>query len=440
MADLIVKADYLVSMAPESSVQEKAAVVVRDGVIIAVGPEADIAASYQADKVIGGEGRVLMPGLINGHTHTAMTMFRGVADDYELMTWLQKYIFPLEGQFVDPEMIEIGSSLACLEMIETGTTNFVDMYFYPEVIAAVVERCGVRATLSAPAIDFPSPGFKGWDDSFAAAKKFVADWMGKHPRIRPAYAPHAPYTVSEEHLAEVVAEAKKTGGWISMHLAEDKSETETILERYGKRPIPHVADIGMLDVNMIAAHVVWPNEDEIKMLAEAPLGAIHNPTSNMKTAAGFAPIPQMLKAGVKVGLATDGAASNNNLDMWEEIRLAALLHKGVSGDATAVPARAALHMATLGGAEAIGQNSLVGSLEVGKRADMIQISLESTETTPLYDVISHLVYAVNSRDVVTTIVDGAVLMEDRQVKSLNAEEVRAAAVRKGAEIKKAIAK
>ena len=438
MVDMIIQGDYVVTMADGQPPIEQGAVAVQDGVIVAVGPADKILGTYQAQTVLDGKGKAVMPGLINAHTHTAMTLFRGVADDYDLMTWLQKYIFPLEGQFVDPDFIETGSALACLEMIESGTTNFVDMYFYPDVIAGVIETCGLRATLGAPSIDFPSPGFDGWEDSFAAAKQFVATHQGKHPRIRPAFAPHAPYTVSPEHLKEVVAAANETGAPVTMHLAEDKSETDIITDRYGTTPVRHVKALGMLDVPLIAAHVVWPDTSEIAMMSKSPMGAIHNPTSNMKTAAGFSPVPDMLSAGVKVGLATDGAASNNNLDMWDEIKLAALIHKGYRADATVMPAGAVLRMATLGGAEAIHQADTVGSLEVGKQADLLQIDLGATTMIPLYDIVSHLVYTANARDVDTTIVAGTILMRDRIVRSLDADAVRRRAVEKGLEIKAAL--
>ncbi|GMG86871.1 TRZ/ATZ family hydrolase [Biformimicrobium ophioploci] len=380
-----------------------------------------------------------MPGLVNGHTHTSMTLFRGMVDDLDLMTWLNQYVFPLEGQFVDPEFVRIGTELACLEMIRGGTTTFVDMYFYPDVIADVTERCGLRAVVGAPMIDYPSPGFKGWEDSFAAGRAFVSARQGKHERITPAFAPHAPYTVVPEHLEQVLAAAKELNAPISMHLAEAPAETKMIRENYGTTPVAHVEELGMLDHTLIAAHMVQPTKAEIRMLPGHPVGAIHNPTSNLKLAAGIAPVPEMLAAGAKVGLGTDGAASNNDLDLWEEMRLAALLHKARLSDPTVMPAISALRMATSGGAAAIGMGESVGKLAPGMRADMIQVSLENTRLVPLYNVISHLVYAVKSDDVVTTVVSGKVLMENGRVLSLDAGKVRAAARQKAVEIAKAIA-
>jgi len=425
-ADLIVSGAYVVTMDANKTVLTDNALAVKDGIIVAIGNAADILEKYNAPEMIEGENRAVMPGFVNGHTHSAMVLFRGMADDLALMTWLRNYIFPMEGRYVDETLIEAGTSLACYEMIQSGTTSFVDMYFYPDVIAGVVDKCGLRATISTPMIDFPSPGFKGWDDSFAAGVDFVKRWKGKHERITPALAPHAPYTVSPEHLAQAFAAAKEFDVPVSIHVAEDRAEIETISEKYGVTPIDHLEMAGMLDHTTIAAHVVWPNESDIKKLAVSKVGAIHNPTSNMKTGAGVAPIPAMLAAGVKVGLGTDGAASNNDLDMWEEMRFAALLHKGVGGDPTVVPAIEALNMATKGGAVAAGFPDTMGSLEVGMKADFIQVALDKPRLTPLYDIVSHLVYAANSSDVVTNVVDGKILMKDREVLTLDKAEVMAA--------------
>ena len=371
-----------------------------------------------------GKDRILLPGLINGHTHTAMVLFRGMADDLTLMTWLKDYIFPMEGQFVDPEFIEVGMKLACLEMIRGGTTSFVDMYFYGDRGADVIEGCGLRAIMGAPSIDFPSPGFKGWDDSFGAAVKFVKNRKSPSGRVTPAFAPHSPYTVSPEHLAQLAKMAKELKAPITTHLSEDRAELVQIKERYDTTPIQHVKNLGLLDNRLIAAHVVHPTEEEIRLLVKYKVGVIHNPTSNLKTAAGIAPIPEMLAKGVRIGLGTDGAASNNDLNMWEEIRLAALLHKGVLHDATVMPAGTVMRMATSGGAEAVGLDHLVGDITVGKRADLIQVDLSGPHMTPLYDVISHLVYAASASDVVTTIVDGRILMEEGAFMTLDAEKVR----------------
>ena len=423
-ADLLVRGDYVMPMDVGDSLIEDGVVVIQGDRIAAVGPWATLSTQYRAKRVISGTGKIVMPGLINGHTHTSMTLFRGMVDDLKLMDWLNNYVFPMEGRFVNPEFVRIGTELACYEMIQGGTTTFVDMYFHPDVIAGVVERCGLRAIVAAPHIDVPSPGYKGWDDSFAAAQKFVADWQGKNSRITPAFAPHSPYTVSPEHLALTAAAAKAAGAPVSIHLAEAPAETAYIRENYDTTPIQHVAATGLLDVSPIGAHMVHLSAEDIQLAANKGVGAIHNPTSNMKLGAGVSPVPAMIAAGVNVGLGTDGAASNNDLDMWEEIRLAALLHKLESADPTAIPAPVALAMATRMGAQAIGLGDHIGQLSVGRQADLIQVDFSRTRQAPLYNVSSHLVYVLDSQDVVTTVVAGRILMENREVLTLNRKALR----------------
>lgn len=421
--DLIAYGDHVVTMDPLVGLITKGAIAVQDGKIVAVGPAGEINDTYVADKLISGDQRILMPGLVNGHTHAAMVAFRGLADDLPLMEWLQDHIFPAEGQHVDAELVRAGTSLACWEMIKSGTSTFVDMYFYPDTIAEVVQGCGLRATVAAPMIDFPSPGFKGWDDSFAEGLAFAKRWKGRSARIRPGLAPHAPYTVSQDHLKAAFAAAKDLDVPVSIHVAEDRAEVKFVDEKYGTSSVALLSDLGMLSQPTVAAHMVWPTDDDIAAMADKPVGAIHNPTSNMKTGAGFAPVPKLLTAGVAVGLGTDGAASNNDLDIWQEMRLAALLHKGVSGDATAVSAEEALDMATRGGAIAAGWGDQTGVLKVGMQADFIQVSTASPRFVPLYDVVSHLVYVAKSTDVVTNVVAGRVLMEQGKVLSIDGLKV-----------------
>ena len=437
--DLIVEGAQVVTMDPERPLLVDGAVAVDAGAILKVGSRESIHRRYEGREVIAGKDRVLMPGLVNGHTHAAMVLFRGLADDLDLMTWLTKVIFPMEGRFVDAEFVATGARLACWEFIRGGTTTIVDMYFHPEVSANEFEGCGLRAILGAPMIDYPSPGFEGWDDSFAAGRRFASEWTHRNGRIRPALAPHAPYSVAPEHLRQVAAAARELEVPVMIHLAEDQSELDTVRKRYRATPIRHLQALGLLDVPLIAAHVVLPAAKDIALLAAPGIGVVHNPTSNLKTGAGVAPVPDLLAAGVRVGLGTDGAASNNDLDLWGEIKLAALLHKGVRHDATAIPAGIALRMATQGGAEAIGLGDEIGSLTAGKRADLIQVALDSPRLAPLYDPVSHLVYAVTPQDVVTTIVDGRVLMREGRVLSVDGAQARAAADAMGARIRAAIA-
>lgn len=418
-ADLIAYGDYVLTMREGEEIIQKGAIAVDDGVIVAVGPAVDIDMKFSADQTIPGQNRVLLPGLVNGHTHSSMVTFRGLADDLPLMEWLQEHIFPAEGRYVDAELVRAGTRLACWEMIKSGTSTFVDMYFYPDVIAEVVADCGLRAVVAAPMIDYPSPGFIGWDDSFKEGVAFVRRWKGRNSRITPALAPHAPYTVSDVHLKQAFAAARELDVPISIHVAEDRSEVAYVRDKYQTSSVQLLAGFGMLSQRTVAAHMVWPTNEDIAAMVGTPVGAIHNPTSNMKAAAGLSPVPMMLAAGVSVGLGTDGAASNNDLDIWQEMRMAALLHKGMSGDATAVSATEALVMATRGGSKATGFEGVNGELTIGLQADFIQVDISSPRFAPLYDIVSHLVYVAKSTDVVTNVVAGKPLMLDGKVVSID---------------------
>ncbi|MFQ5610429.1 MAG: amidohydrolase family protein, partial [Woeseiaceae bacterium] len=325
--DLIVNGDTIVTMNAGRHVIENGAVAVDQGVIVAVGTQQEIASRYTARETLPGADRVVMPGLVNGHTHAAMTLLRGIADDLELIDWLHNYIFPAEVQFVDPEFVRIGTELACWEMVRGGTTTFVDMYYYPDVISEVVERCGMRALVSATVIDLRSPDAQGADDSIAKGSSYVDRWQNRHPRVTPIFGPHANYTLNAEQLAATRAAADELGVGVSIHVSESPYEMLYSQDTYGTTSIEMLDSIGFFNGPTIAAHVVWPTDSEIPILAEKNVGVIHNPTSNMKIASGISPVTAMLKAGVRVGLGTDGAASNNDLDMWEEMRLAAFLQK-----------------------------------------------------------------------------------------------------------------
>ncbi|MGB5577203.1 MAG: amidohydrolase [Woeseiaceae bacterium] len=436
--DLIVNGDYVVAMDEAGSVYENGAIAIDDGLILAIGPAADILAEYSAVKTLDGENRIVMPGLINGHSHAAMTLLRGVADDLALMDWLNNYIFPAEVEFVDPEFVRIGTELACWEMIRGGTTTFVDMYYYPDTIAEVIDRCGMRALISATVIDQRSPDAEDAGDSIQKGIDFIERWQGKNDRITPIFGPHANYTLDAEQLKATRAAAKELGVAISIHLSESPFEVQYSRDTYGTTSIKLLDSIGFLDGPTIAAHVVWPTKDEIPILVERQVGVIHNPTSNMKIASGIAPIAEMLAAGVRVGLGTDGAASNNDLDMWEEMRLASLLQKVDRMDPEVMPATTVLTMATRGGANAIGLGDSIGSLEVGKKADLIQVAFEDVHHVPTYDVISHLVYVTDEQDVATVVVDGKVLMEDKEILAIDTNRVRAEANALAAKIQSAL--
>ena len=436
--DLIVNGDFVVTMADDGGIVEKGAVAVDEGVILAVGAASDIATRFSSRETLDGENRIVMPGLINGHSHAAMTLLRGVADDLALMDWLQNYIFPAEVEFVDTEFVRVGTELACWEMIRGGTTTFVDMYYFPDTIAEVVDRCGMRALISATVIDQRSPDAEDAGDSITKGNGFIERWQDRNSRITPIFGPHANYTLNAEQLRATRAAAMRHGVPVSIHVSESPFELQYSQDTYGMPSIEMYESIGFFDGPTIAAHVVWPTEEEIPILAERKVGVIHNPTSNMKIASGIAPITEMLEAGVRVGLGTDGAASNNDLDMWEEMRLASFLQKVDRMDPEVMPASTVLNMATNGGATAVGLGDTVGSLEAGKRADLIQVAFEDVHHVPTYSVISHLVYVTDEQDVASVVVDGKLLMKERAMLTIDTGRVRDEAGVLAARIKAAL--
>jgi 5-methylthioadenosine/S-adenosylhomocysteine deaminase len=399
------------------------AVAIRGSRIAAVGPSAELARRYPGARRIDASGRIVMPGLINAHTHVPMTLFRGVADDLDLKGFLYGRIFPLEARFVDDEFVRWGTRLACLELLEGGVTTFVDMYYFEDAIAEEAARCGMRAVVGETLVDFPAPDNKAWADALAYTERFLVRWHGD-PLITAAVAPHATYTVSPEHLREAHTLAAKHDVPMLMHLAEARYEVKFIREKYGKGPVEYAAGLGILDDRVVAAHMIFPTPAEIALLAERKVGVVHCPQSNMKGGSGVAPVPALLAAGVAVGLGTDGAASNNDLSLWEEIDTAAKLAKVTTGDPTVLPARTALAMATRLGAQAVGMEHAIGSLEVGKQADLILVRTDSIHQIPHYDPYSLLVYATKAGDVDTVIVDGRVVMAARRVLTVNEAEVR----------------
>lgn len=426
LADVIIRGGTVVTMDRSFSVIEDGAVAVRGERIVAVGPGAEVVGKYAARRVINARGKVVMPGLINTHTHVPMVLFRGIADDLVLMEWLQKYIFPAEAKNVDEQFARWGTRLGCLEMLRGGTTTYVDMYYFEDAIADETARAGMRAVLGETLIDFPAPDNKTWEAGMQYMEKFARRWKG-HPLITPAIAPHAPYTVSTDHLKQAHAFSEKHQVPLVIHIAEDMAEVKTIQEKYGASSVAYLDRIGLLGGRVIAAHMVWPTDEDIKTLASRSVGVGHCPQSNMKISAGAAPVPQMLKAGVAIGLGTDGAASNNDLNLWEEMDTAAKLHKLVSKDPTVVNARQAVEMATIGGARAIHLDKEIGSLEAGKRADLIIVGLDGIHQTPLYNIYSHLAYATKASDVETVMINGRVVMANRRVLTINEAAVRAKA-------------
>ncbi len=416
--DLIVSGGTVVTMDAQRRVIEDGAVAVANGRIVAVGTRAEVLGRYAARETIDARGAAVIPGLINGHTHVPMSLFRGIADDLDLQEWLTKYIFPAEAKNVTEEFVRVGTQLGLAEMIRGGTTTYCDMYYFEDAIAEETERAGVRGLLGETVIDFPVPDNKTWPDAMRYAERFVARWKGNR-LITAAIAPHAPYTVSEAHLKEVRAFSDRTGAPVVTHVAETRKEVEDITRDHGATPVEYLARIGFLSPRTVAAHTVHLTEGEINLLKQNGVGSVHNPQSNMKLASGVAPVPQMLRAGVLLGLGTDGAASNNDLDMWEEIDTAAKLHKLSSGDPKVVTAEEAFSLATVGGARALHMDADIGSLEEGKRADLVVVGLDSLHQTPRYNVYSHLVYATKASDVRTVVIEGRVVMRDRRLLTLN---------------------
>jgi 5-methylthioadenosine/S-adenosylhomocysteine deaminase len=427
--DLLIVGGAVVTMNSDRRVFENGFVAIKGERVFDVGAMADLKArGYTVGLRVDARGKVVLPGLINAHTHIPMTLFRGIADDLDLQDWLTKYIFPAEAKNVTRDFVVAGARLGLAEMIRGGTTNYADMYYFEDAIAEETRKAGLRGTLGETVIDFPAPDNKTWEAALSYTDSFVKRWKGD-ALITPAIAPHAPYTVSPEHLKEVKAFAERRDVPILTHLAEAPTETKAIAEKYNMRPALYLEGLGLLSRRLLAAHVVHVNDHEIEILKEREVGVAHCPQSNMKLSSGAAPIPQMLKSSLRVGLGTDGAASNHDLSMWEEMDTAAKLHKLVTMSPTVVTAQQALEMATIGGARALHMEREIGSIEAGKRADLIVVDLSALHLTPMYNVISHLVYAAKASDVTDTIVNGRLLMRDRRLLTLNEEAVKAAARR-----------
>ncbi|HEY3171706.1 MAG TPA: amidohydrolase family protein [Thermoanaerobaculia bacterium] len=433
-ADLLVLGGAVLTVDARDTVISDGAVAIRDGGIVEVGLRSQLERRFRARRSIDARGRLVLPGLINAHTHTAMTLLRGVRDDVDLMTWLEKYMFPLEKRFVTREFVRWGARLACWEMIASGTTTFGDGYFFEEEVARAADEAGLRAVAGEGIFDAPTPDADDAAEGLARAEKYLSDWSG-HPRITPALAPHACYTVCPDTFKKAMQLAARFDAPVLTHLAESDGEVAMVCERHGTTPVRHLAALGLLGPSLTAAHCVRVDEEEIGLLAAGGVGAVHCPESNMKLGSGVAPVTAMLAAGVRVGLGTDGAASNNDLDMIGEMGSAARLHKVATLDPTTAPARAVLRMATQGGAEALHMGERIGSLEAGKRADLILLDVSGPNALPLFDPISHVVYSARSDAVETVIVDGAVLMDRRRLRTFDTEEIRNRVTRFGRRIR-----
>jgi 5-methylthioadenosine/S-adenosylhomocysteine deaminase len=415
---LVITNGLVVTMNPGREIVENGAVAIDGTDIVAVGRAADVAAGFRGRDTLDARGQIVLPGLINTHTHAPMVLYRGLADDLALSEWLEKYIFPAEAKTVSPEFVRAGTRLAALEMIQSGTTTYADMYYFEEEIAKETKAAGLRGVLGQTVIQFPVPDAKTPADGLARAEAFINAYKGD-PLITPAVAPHAIYTLDAATLRAARDLSRRHNVPTLIHLAETVDEVKNAEAQFKLSPVRYLESLGFLGAGVLAAHGVWITEPDIALLKTRGVGISHNPESNMKLASGAAPVPAYLAADAAIGLGTDGAASNNDLDMFEAMRVASLLHKLHTGDPRAVSARAALEMATIRGARALGMESRIGSLEPGKRADVILVDMSGARQTPMYDPVSHLVYVVRGGDVRTTIVNGRVLMKDRRMSTLN---------------------
>jgi 5-methylthioadenosine/S-adenosylhomocysteine deaminase len=403
------------------------AVAVKGDSIVAVGPEAELKTEYSAGEVIDCKGKVLMPGLVNAHTHVPMTLLRGLADDLRLDVWLMGYMLPVEREFVSPEFVRLGTQIACAEQIRSGITTFNDMYYFEDDIAQATADAGMRAVCGESVMKYPAPDAPAFEDSIAYAREFIKKWKG-HPLIVPAIAPHAPYSTTPEILRTCSNIAQEFDVPLHIHISETAFEVENMRNEQGMPVVPYIKKQGILEAKVIAAHCVHIDVGEIKTLQHVNAGISHNPSSNLKLASGFAPVQKMLENGVNVGIGTDGPASNNDLDMFEEIRLASFVAKASSNDPTVVPAATALLMGTRLGAQALHIGHLTGSLEVGKRADLIIVHTSPIHNSPRFrrdpnNAYAQLVFASKSTDVTDVMVNGKWLMRDHNLLTLNEEEL-----------------
>ena len=419
---LIVTGGTVVTVDGAERVMSPGAVAVDGRDIVAVDTVEAIGERFSARDTIDARGHVVLPGLINTHTHAPMVLYRGLADDLALMEWLQKYIFPAEAKTVSPEFVRAGTRLAALEMIQSGTTVYADMYYFEEEIARATKEAGIRGVLGQTIIQFPVPDAKTPEEGIARAAAFVRQWKSDE-LIVPAIAPHSMYTLEAKTLKSIRAFADKEQVPVIIHLAETSDEVKVARTKYKTTPTQFLESIGFFGDRTLAAHGVHLTPADIRVLAKRRVGVSHNPESNMKLASGTAPVIQMQRAGIHVGLGTDGAASNNDLDMFEAMRQAAFLHKLESHDPRALPAKTAIRMATIDGARILGMDRELGSLEAGKRADLIVVSMRSARQTPFYDPLSHLVYVTRGDDVRTVVVNGKIVMRDRQVLTLNEQAI-----------------
>jgi len=430
-ADILFINAHILTMDKSLTQHVSGALAVKGDSIVAVGPEEEIKKEYTATETIDCKGKVLMPGLVNAHTHVPMTLLRGIADDLRLDVWLQRYMWPVEREFASREFVGLGTSIACAELIRSGVTTFNDMYFYEEEVAKATAQAGLRAVCGQSILKFPTPDAKSYEDAMEQARDYIQRWKD-HPLIVPSIAPHAPYTTTDDILRETSNLAQEFDIPLHIHLSETLLEVENMRRDEGMPVIPYVKKQGLLEAKVIAAHCVHIDAGEIRTLHHAGAGVSHNPSSNLKLASGFAPVTKMLTTGLNVGIGTDGPASNNDLDMFEEVRLAAFIAKAVTNDPTSLPASQALLMGTRLGAQALHIGHLTGSLTPGRRADLIIVDLGPLHNSPSFrrsseNTYAQIVYASKSTDVSDVMINGKWVMRDRKLLTVNEDEILAQA-------------
>jgi 5-methylthioadenosine/S-adenosylhomocysteine deaminase len=434
-ADLLITGGTVITMDASRAILDDGGVAVKGDTIVAVGPRGELEAKYAAAQTIDAKGTLVLPGFINGHTHVPMTLFRGLHDDVTLSDWLYKYIFPAEAKNVNEEFVRWGTRLAAAEQIRGGVTTFGDMYYFEDAVAEETKAAGIRGVLGETFIDFPAPDNKSEPEMLAYTEKFLKKWQGD-PLIHAAVAPHSIYTCSQKTLQDSAALARKYHAPILIHTAEMKKEWEDSQKQNGMSPVQYLDKIGLLGPDVVSAHCIFVDEADRKTLAQKQVGCVHNPSSNMMIASGVSPVAEMRAAGIAVGLGTDGpAGSNNDLDLMEEIDLAAKLAKITKMDPLALNAKAVVEMATIDGARALHMENEIGSLEAGKKADLILISLDEPNAVPMYDIYAQIAYALKGSDVETVVIGGRVVMRDRKLLTVNEEE----AIAKAREYKKTVA-
>jgi 5-methylthioadenosine/S-adenosylhomocysteine deaminase len=440
VVDWIWTARYVITMDPARRVIDNGAVAIRGDRIVAAGPRAKIEKQYTGRQRLDRPEALIAPGLVNAHAHAPMSLLRGIADDLRLEDWLEKFIFPAEAKNVTPDFVRWGTRLACLEMLLSGTTTYADMYYYEDVIAEETSRAGLRGVLGETIIGFPAPDAKTPEDALRFTESYIQRFRND-PLIVPAVAPHALYTNSAGTLAACRALANRYNAPLIIHLAETRREREEAVAKYGKSPAAVLDGWGILSGRTLAAHAVWIDDADVAILKARGTGVAHCPSSNMKLASGVAPVVKMLSAGVNAGLGTDGpAGSNNDFDLFEEMDLAAKLQKVTTGNPQALPAIQALEMATIGGARALGIDKETGSLEPGKRADLITVRLDVPNAVPVYDIVSQLVYALKGADVRDAMVNGRMLLRDRHALTLDRHQILSKAVEYGVKVRASLGK